>query len=145
MLPEFDNHRLILYYKGDISALMLFAQQKNGSICFPEPLPLLSSTLDSKQPSDSNIHLHPAMLLNAMNQLLQLDDDLLRIDGGFSEQVDTPKGSITVYMARFTLLDPPHQLMQSRQCKMQTLPALRNSHPAELELLRRAYIHAMES
>ena len=43
--PNFVNHRLLLYYKGDISALMLFAQHSNGSICFPEPLPALSSAL----------------------------------------------------------------------------------------------------
>ena len=29
------DYRLLLYYKGDISALTLFAQQINGSVCFP--------------------------------------------------------------------------------------------------------------
>jgi hypothetical protein len=145
ILKEFDNHRLMLYYKGDISALTLFTQHENGSVCFPKPLPVLSSTFETKQPPSDNVCIHPAVLLNAINQLLALDNDLLRIEAGFSEQVDTPSGIITVYMARFTLLDPPHKLMQERQCKLQTLPALRNSPPAELELLRRAYTHVMES
>jgi hypothetical protein len=45
MLDSIDmgDYRLMLYYKGDISALTLFLQQENGSICFPRKLPLLSS------------------------------------------------------------------------------------------------------
>jgi hypothetical protein len=141
---EQENHRFILYYKGDISALVLFAQQENGSVCFPQPLPLLSSTFDENQPLAGKVHSHPAMLLKHINQRLQLDDDLLRIETGFCEQVDTPNGVVIVHLARFILLDPPHKLMQQRQCNMQTLPALRKSPPAELELLRRVYEKVMQ-
>jgi len=140
---EHDNHRLILYYKGDISALVLFAQQENGSICFPQPLPKLSSTFEENPVLEGNVRLHPAQLLNQVNQLLQLDDDLLRLETDFCEPVDTPNGIVQVHLARFILLDPPHTLMQQRQCKMQTLPALRKSPPAELELLRRVYQKVM--
>lgn len=138
-----DKHRFILYYKGDISALILFAQQENGSVCFPHPLPKLSSLLTEQQGQSETIRVHPAVLLHNLNQQLQLDSDLLRIDSDFCEQVDTPGGVVTVYSARFMLLDPPHKLMQARQCKMQTLPALRNSPPAELELLRCVYQKVM--
>jgi hypothetical protein len=48
-------------------------------------------------------------------------------------------------MARFMLLDPPHKLMQSRDCRLRTLPELRGRPPAEMELLRRAYVKVMES
>lgn len=143
MSNELDSHRLILYYKGDISALILFAQQENGSICFPQPLPKLSSTFEDNQTLPGNIRLHPAMLLNEINQRLNLDNDLLQIESGFCEQVDTPDGVVIVHLARFMLLDPPHKLMQARHCKMQTLPALRNRPPAELELLRRIYQKVM--
>lgn len=138
----FTFHRLLLYYKGDISALMLFAQH-NGSICFPEPLPALSNALESEQFKVGKISLHPAMLVKAINQLLQLDNDLLRIEADFSEQIDSPGGIITVHMARFMLLDPPHKLLQSRACKLSTLPELRGRPPAEMELLRRAYAKLM--
>lgn len=140
----FLNHRLLLFYKGDISALVMFAQQENGSVCFPEPLPALSSALESEEVTPDKVSVHPSMLLNQINQLMQLDNDLLRIEPGFSEPVDTPQGIITVHMARFTLLDPPHQLMQSRNCRMRTLPELRGRPPAEMELLRRAYVKVME-
>lgn len=144
-LSAFANHRLLLYYKGDISALTLFAQHNTGSTCFPKPMPVLSSILEPEEFETSKITIHPAMLINNINQLLQLDNDLLRAEPGFSEQVDTPNGIITVYMARFMVLDPPHKLMQSRDCRMRTLPELRGRPPAEIELLRRAYVKVMES
>lgn len=142
---EFNNHRLLLYYKGDISALTLFAQQRNGSVCFPEPLPALSSALEPEEFEESKVCLHPSMLVNSINKILQLDNDLLHAEAGFSESIDTPGGIITVYMARFKLLDPPHKIMQSRDCRMRTLPELRGRPPAEMELLRRAYVKVMES
>jgi hypothetical protein len=140
----FSKHRLLLYYKGDISALMLFAQHSNGSVCFPEPLPPLSSALDPEEFQTSKVSTHPAMLVNNINQLLRLDNDLLRVDPEFSEQIDTPGGIIIVHMVRFMLLDPPHKLMQSRGLTLRTLPELRGRAPAEMELLRRAYVKVME-
>lgn len=140
----FEQHRLLLYYKGDISALMLFAQRADGSVCFPDSLPILSSALESNDAADTKVKLHPTVLLSHVNQLMQLDDDLLRIEKGFNEAIDTPKGTIIVHMARFMLLDPPHQLMQNRNCRLKTLPELRNRPPAELEMLRRAYTSVME-
>lgn len=144
MLNAFDNHRLLLYYKGDISALTLFAQQSNGSVCFPNALPSLSSALEEDETEALKISLHPATLVNAINRLLQFDNDLLVAEPGFTEQIDAPGGIITVHMARFRLLDPPHKLMLSRDCKMKTLPELRGRPPAEMELLRRAYVKVME-
>ncbi len=144
MANPFENHRLLLLYKGDISALVLFAQQENGSICFPESLPLLSEILESDEVEISEINLHPALLLKAINQHLDFDDDLLKIEPTFCEQIDTPKGAITVYLARFTLLDPPYKLLESRNLKLKTLTELRRQPPAEMELLRRAYVKMME-
>lgn len=142
-MSRFANHRLLLYYKGDISALVLFAQHSCGSICFPEALPALSSALEPEEFQSGKVSTHPATLVNNINQLLQLDSDLLRVEPEFSEQIDAPGGIITVHMARFMLLDPPHKLMQSRDCRMRTLPELRGRPPAEMELLRRAYTKVM--
>jgi hypothetical protein len=147
MLDAIDmgDYRLILYYKGDISALTLFLQQENGSICFPKKLPLLSSPIDPIDFQIPKVTLFPVLLVNAINKQLQLPSDLLIADAGFNEQIETPKGITTVYMARFMLLDPPHKLVQSRGCSLKTLPELRGRPPAEMELLRRAYTYVMES
>ena len=142
---DLAQHRLLICYKGDISALILFAQQANGSVCFPDPLPKLSSPLDEKVVSETKVSMHPAVLLKQLNDQWQLDTDLLKIEPGFSEQIDAPGGIISVHLARFTLLDPPHQLMESRQCRLSTLPELRGKAPAEMALLRRAYSLMMES
>lgn len=139
-----ERHRLILIYKGDISGLVMFAQQANGSVCFPGPLPALSSALEADEIETGKVSLHPSMLVKQLNASLGLDNDLLRIESGFSEPIDSPGGVITVHLARFILLDPPHKLMQDRGCRMRTLPELRGRPPAEMEMLRRAYVRMME-
>jgi hypothetical protein len=144
LFSAFTQHRLLLYYKGDISALTMFAQQANGSVCFPMPLPALSSPLEEDEAEVSKISVHPASLVNAINQILQLDNDLLVVEPGYAQQIDAPGGIITVHMARFKVLDPPHKLMINRNCTMKTLPELRGRPPAEMELLRRAYLQVME-
>lgn len=145
MANLFENNRLLLLYKGDISALTLFAQHENGSVCFPSPLPVLSEMLETEDSEIDEINLHPALLLKEINQIFNFEDDLLKIEPTFCEQVRTPKGNITVYIARLTLLDPPHKLLESRDCKLKTLMELSRQLPTELELLRRAYVKMMES
>jgi hypothetical protein len=142
---EFNSHRLLLYYKGDISALTLFAQKENGSVCLPEPLPALSSIMEEDCGYASKLSIHPAVLIQGINQLLSLDNDLLSGEPGYCEYIDTPKGIITVYMARLNLLDPPHKMMSGLGYRLRTLPELRGRPPAEMELLRRAYVKVMES
>ncbi len=144
-MSNLAQHRLLLYYKGDISALTLFAQQADGGVCFPEKLPALAETLDEDYILASKIALHPSVLLNSVNGLLRLEPNLLVLEHDFSECVDAPGGVITVHMARFNVLDPPKQLLASRGLSLKTLPELRGRPPAEMELLRRAYVKLMES
>lgn len=139
-----QHNHLILYYKGDISALTLFCQQADGSVCFP-PLPKLSVAVDEDQRTPQPVDLFPTQSIEAVNCQLGLDDDLLMAETGFYEQVETPQGIAMVYLARFQLLDPPHRLMEARQCRMQPLTGLIGRPPAEMELLRRAYTLLMES
>ena len=142
---EFRHHRLLLYYKGDISALTLFAQHANGSVCLPEPLPALSSILNEGSGCVNKVSVHPAVLVQAISQLLTLDNGLLRSEADYREYVDTPQGIMTIYMARFQLLDPPHKLMKGLGYQLKTLPELRGRPPAEMDLMRRAYVRVMES
>jgi len=138
-----NKQHLIIYYKGDISALVLFCQQKNGHICFP-PLPKLSAIIPEDEVRAEPINLHPTALNKQINQQLQLDEDLLVAEPGFFQQVETPDGIAIVYMAKFKCLDPPHQLMSARHCKMKNLTELIGGSPTEMELLRRAYVQVME-
>ncbi|WP_347987936.1 hypothetical protein [Methylomonas sp. AM2-LC] len=143
-LTPFNKYRLLLYYKGNISALTLFAQQASGSICFPDALPALSVALEENEMAHNKVSMHPAALVNTINTAWHLNKDLLSVESGFSEQIDAPGGIITVYMARFNVLDPPHKLLANQHCQLKTLPELRGRPPAEMELLRRAYVKVME-
>ena len=87
----------------------------------------------------------PADMAAAIGKIMGLPTALLQANMGYREQVDTPNGIITVYLAYFNVLDPPRQLMAEKGCKFKTLTELRNRPPAEMELLRRAYALVMES
>jgi hypothetical protein len=139
------NSRVILYYNGAISALTLFLQHPNASVCSPSPLPVLSSILEQAEQSQAIVHSPPTHIVRAISQSLDLPEDLLQADDDFRVLVDTPDGIITVYLAHFKVLDPPHALMASKNCKFKTLTELRNRPPTEMELLRLAYVQIMES
>jgi hypothetical protein len=139
------NSRVILYYNGAISGLTLFVQHPDESVCTPSPLPALSSVLeDDEMPQNIDL-MAPAKIVSAISKTMGLPANLLQANTGYREQVDTPGGIITVYLAQFNALDPPRQLMAEKGCKFRTLTELRNRPPAEMELLRRAYALVMES
>ena len=145
MIELAKNSRVILYYNGAISALTLFVQHPDESVCTPSPLPVLSSVLEEDEIPLNIGNIPPASIVSAISNVMDLPADLLQADTGYREYVDTPNGIITVYLARFNTLDPPRQLMAEKGCKFKTLTELRNRPPAEMELLRRAYAFVMES
>ena len=138
------NEHIMLYYKGDISALTLFCQHQDGHVCFP-PLPKLSNAVDEDLLSPQPVNLYPSELVKQITRALNLHDELLVSEPGYCQQVETPQGIVLVYLARFQLLDPPHKLMAERQCSMKSLTGLIGRPPVEMELLRRAYTKVMET
>jgi hypothetical protein len=140
----FANRRVIIFYNGAISALTIFAQFTNESVCYPSPLPVLSSYLAlDEQPAI--LELPPANLIPEVCAQLGIPDDLFKVNPEYIERVDTPDGIITVYLLRFSLLDPPNALMTEKGAKLRRLTELRQRPTAELDLLRRAYATIMES
>jgi hypothetical protein len=145
MIELSESSRVILYYNGAISALTLFLQHPDESVCSPSPLPALSSVLEEGKIPLTIALMAPADMAASISKIMGLPADLLQANMGYREQVDTPSGIITVYLAYFNVLDPPRQLMAEKGCKFKTLTELRNRPPAEMELLRRAYALVMES
>ena len=145
MIELSTSTRVILYYNGAISALTLFLQHPDESICTPSPLPALSSVLEDDEMPQTIDLMAPAKIVRAISKTMGLDEDLLQANTAYREQVDAPGGIITVYLARFNALDPPRQLVTEKGCQFKTLTELRNRPPAEMELLRRAYGLVMES
>lgn len=139
-----NSDHIIIYYKGDISALTLFCQQPDGGICYP-PLPALTSFIEEEMQQIKSIDLNIASaLIKNLNAEWQLDDDLLVAESTFFQQVEKSNGIATIYLVRLKVLDPPHELIESKQAKLQTITALRGISQTELELLRRAYSNLME-
>jgi hypothetical protein len=145
MIELIKSSRVILYYNGAISGLTLFVQHPDESVCTPSPLPALSSVLEDDEMTLNIAHTAPADIVSAISNAMGLPANLLHANMGYREQVDTPTGIITVYLAHFNTLDPPRQLMAEKGCKFRTLTELRNRPAAEMELLRRAYALIMES
>jgi len=145
MIELSKSSRVILYYNGAISALTLFVQHPDESVCTPSPLPALSSVLEEDEVPLNIGNIPPASIVSAISNAMGLPANLLQANIGYREHVDTPNGIITVYLAYFNALDPPRQLMAEKGCKFRTLTELRNRPPAEMELLRRAYALVMES
>jgi len=138
-----NTSHIMLYYKGDISALTLFCQFEDGGICFP-PLPKLTSILDEGETQPEIMDLHGTKLIQQVNDQWQLDDDLLVSEPGFYQQIETPSGIATVYLARFKVLDPPMECVEANNAKLLRLTELVGRLPTEMELLRRAYTALME-
>ena len=145
MIELLKTSRVILYYNGAISALTLFLQHPDESVCTPSPLPALSSVLEEEETPLTIALRAPADMVASISNAMGLPANLLQANMAYRELVDTPGGIITVYLARFNALDPPRQLMSEKGCKFRTLTELRNRPPAEMELLRRAYALVMES
>ena len=145
MIELLKTSRVILYYNGAISALTLFLQHPDESVCTPSPLPALSSVLEEDETPLTIALRAPADMVASISNAMGLPANLLQANMAYRELVDTPGGIITVYLARFNALDPPRQLMSEKGCKFRTLTELRNRPTAEMELLRRAYALVMES
>ena len=145
MIELIKTSRVILYYNGAISGLTLFVQHPDESVCTPSLLPALSSVLEDDEMPLDVADTAPADIVSAIGKAMGLPANLLQANTGYREQVDSPGGIITVYLAQFKALDPPRQLMTEKGCKFKTLTELRNRPPAEMELLRRAYALVMES
>ncbi|BBL72065.1 hypothetical protein [Methylogaea oryzae] len=135
-----DNRRVLLYHKQATSARTLFLDHAHGSVLAPGPLPALSSVAEEDDERGlSGLLPHPAALLKELSGELGLAMGLLEIDAEFRVLVDTPPGPVAVYLAHFTTMDPPRALMGEKGASFLPLTALRGRHPAEMELLRRAY------
>lgn len=138
-----QNSRLILYHQQAISARTLFVLL-NERVCIFEPLP---STAQYHQGTDDAVVVaHPALILSQAEDFFGLAAGGLAIDKIFHEQVDTSEGPISVYLAHFTTVDAPYEVVAQAQGRFIPLTETpRYASTTELELLRRAYSVIMET
>lgn len=131
------NPRLIMYHKHRTSARLRFLKFAYGGVCGFLPLPRLSQLLDEKP--DSTVEVHPAAFVRDAEQLLGVLPGSLEAEGEFKAYVDVPDGTVQIFLAGFTSIDPPFEVAKSHDAEFIDLPQARNIPQVELELLRKAY------
>jgi hypothetical protein len=134
--------RLILYHKHPISARTHFLQWQDEGICAFEPLPGSARLLEPGHcPS---VVIHPKPLLVQAERRMRLPRGSVVRESGFQEHVAAANAVLSVYLARFEMLEPPMSAAAGLGGRFIPLTEARRVAVAELELLRRAYQVIME-
>lgn len=140
-----SEKRVIIFHKHPVSAKVRFLKQAYGGVCGFEPLPDLASVLDDEVlEKEENVVTHPKAVAQQAEETLQLDSETLQIEKGYLQRVDVPKGVITVYLAGIKGHDTPDDKLAEKDTSLHLITELRGLPPAEMELLRRAYVAIME-
>lgn len=141
----FASVRLVLYHKQATSARTRFLRFDYESVCAFEPLSASPAAGPGGDPTDPRpVIAHPAPLLARAERWLGLPGGSLEAESGFREQVETPDGPLTVYLARFTTIDPPFDAAARVGGTFVALTETKDLPRAELALLRQAYALIMD-
>jgi hypothetical protein len=137
--------RLIVYHKQATSARLRFLRFADNTVCGFSALPPLAAVVEREEMArfDPAVVPHPAPLTGRMEKALGLTAGSIEIDGEMLARVDVPDGPLTIYLARFTSIDPPFDAAAAQGGSFIDLTQARTLPAAELELLRRAYQRVM--
>lgn len=130
--------RLIFYHKQSTSARTRFLRLDHGGVCGCDALPA-GATLLGEETENPESACPPAALIAAAESRLALPGGSLEAERGYCCRVATPDGTIQVYLARFTAIDPPFDEVAVRGAAFIDLTQARGLPAVELALLRRAY------
>lgn len=137
-----EDTRIILFHKNKTSAKTVFWVRNNASICLFDDLP--SSAEITTEGEENNVVLHPTSILLEVEKKLAISKGMLEVEPEFSAKLLSENQVITVYLARFTTLDPPQELAEQHQATFISITQARGFPSLELELLRLAYQNIME-
>ena len=133
--------RLIMYHKQATSARTRFLRLEACGVCGFEPLPPLSRRAGG---GEEGVVTHPASLVREAEQRLGLAAGGLEVEPGFHHRLESPDGTCTVYLARFTAIDPPFDAAEQAGGRFVAITEARDLPPVQLDLLRDAYEVIME-
>lgn len=140
-----NDTRIIILHKHPVSAKVRFLRLAHGGICGFEALPDLASVLDDEVPEkEGNIVSHPAVIARQAEKMLALDQGALEIINEYLQRVDVPQGVIGVYLLGLVGHETPDEALAKQGTNLQLITEMRDLPPAEIELLRRAYVTVME-
>lgn len=131
-----NQNRVILYHNQATSARLRFLRFPYHSVCAFEAMPKLAMLMDD---DEMPVLIHPAKVVEQTAQQLAIDSEELEIDAQYQACVDVADGPITVFLLRFTAIDPPFALAEELQASFIDLTQARDLADVELQLLRKAY------
>lgn len=140
-----SNAYLILYHKQSTSARTRFLRFGNGRVCGPDALPE-DAALEAEAGLDqagAALLIHPAMMLREAEHRLCMPRGSLEFDTGFRRILSAEGAPASVYLARFTGVDPPFEAADAVGAAFIDLIQARGLPPVELSLLRLAYEHVL--
>jgi len=138
-----DSVRLVMYHKQATSARTRYLRLGDGGICAFQPLPGGAELVF--EPSEEGVVLpHPGAVIAAAEQWLGLGAGGLEFQGQFRARARSDGQSLSVFLLRFTDIDPPFHAADAVGAAFIAITEARGLAPAELEILRRSYEYIME-
>ncbi len=137
--------RVIILHKHPVSAKVRFLKQAYGGVCGFEPLPKLAEVMDDAvSEKEDNVISHPKVICQETERFLGLEEDSLELEAEYFERVDVPNGVVNVYLVAIKGNDTPDEALAQKNTSLHLITEMRGLPPAEMELLRRAYVAVME-
>lgn len=140
-----QNSRAIFYHKTPTSGKTSFMKRESGEVCSFDKLPTLSQIIDpGEEGYVDDIAVHPSTVIKDAAEILGLSQTDLEVDSEFNEKVDVAGDCLSIFLIRFTMVDPPIEKAKEIGASFVSLTEARNLSSVELELLRRAYSVIMD-
>ena len=136
-----DSVRLVFYHKQATSARTRYLRLQGGGICAFQPLPgdcVLSFAVD-----EGNVLPHPGAVIAAAGRWLGLEAGALEFQGEFRARAQAADREFSVYLVRFTSVDPPFQAAEAVGAAFASITEARGLPAAEMEILRHSYAYIM--
>ena len=140
-----ESTRVIVFHKHPVSAKVRFLRMNYGGVCGFLPLHAIANVLDEEQlEKESNVVTHPAMAVAWTEKKLGFESGAMEAEPEYLQRVDVPSGMVMVYLVGIKGLETPDTELAEQGAELVLITAMRGLPPAEMELLRRAYVAIME-
>jgi len=138
-----DSVRLVMYHKQATSARTRYLRMADGGICAFQSLPA-GAEIHFEPCEEGCVLPHPAAAIAAAENWLDLVPGSLEFQGEFRARAHSSTGQLSIYLLRFTTVDPPFQAASDVGASFIAITEGRGLTPAELEILRKSYEYIME-
>lgn len=134
--------RLVMYHKQATSARTRYLRLPDGGVCAFQPLP--DDAELSFETTEGDVLPHPGAVIAAAEHWLELEAGGLEFQGEFRARATTGGSELSVFLLRFTAIDPPFEEVDRVGARFIAITEARGLPSAELEILRKSYEYIME-